>query len=329
MILVRTGSRFLFLRTDKANELKDFLINNLKGREETLNHVLKESRERDTIVFITPSGLKRTCVDDARYIVLVPSGSTIVLTNILNKGGAHFVASADLGPGLLLVRTPEGNNEIINRVKDEYNAVPINFLEGLNNGETNDTIIGFCSNPISHAVNITELIKPSLLIARPLPEVYQDLRRQAIRLITAGLEKTSWFEVLINIYDTEEFFEIHYNRLVLALEEFDAGLILGETWTRDAARLLFSVHAYQVKLFTPFHPQNLKQILLGLEYGDNGNRICDMDLYHGKHKIEWAQVVDGSLMGRIGAGVFFRKQMIQQMSKEARQKFLALEANLQ
>ncbi|HZK19035.1 MAG TPA: hypothetical protein VFD15_06950 [Clostridia bacterium] len=328
MILVRTGSRFLFLRTNDADRLKDFLINHLDGKMESLDQVLKESRERDTIVFITPGGLEKTYTDDAKHIVLVPTGSTIVLTNILNKGGAALVDRADLGPGLLLVRTPDNDNKIINKIKEEYKAKPVDFLEGLNIGETNDTIVGFCPNPISHAVNIKELISPSLLISRPLPSVYQDLRRQTIRFITGGLEKASWYEVLINIGDTDGLFEVHYKRLVLALEEFDVGLILGEAWTRDVARILFSVDAYQVKLFTPFHPQNLKQILLGLEYKDDGKRICDMDLYHRRQKVEWAEVVDGNLMGRIGAGVYFRKQMLQQMSEETKQKFLALESNL-
>jgi hypothetical protein len=106
-----------------------------------------------------------------------------------------------------------------------------------------------------------------------------------VRFITHSLDRKEWYELRINIYDASAKYEEHYQRLVLVLSDLNIGMILGESWTRDHALALFSVLAYQVRLFTLSEPTAVKRILMGLEADDRGKRFVDMDLYYRNRKI--------------------------------------------
>ncbi len=99
------------------------------------------------------------------------------------------------------------------------------------------------------------------------------------------LENRQWNELEIRIYDSWGRYLDHYERLRAVLESLEAGMILGEGWGKDYAHILMAVKIYRLRLFTFLPAQTIKEILMGLEYGADGSRLVDFDLFSGKEKI--------------------------------------------
>lgn len=323
MIFVRTGPRILFLRTAEGELLKEKLMQTLQGKILSFSSAVEISGEANTIVFITPPDGQEDGIDSGE-VILLPVGSSVTLTHLLNEGLGKIISRADLGPGLLVQRLPRGGQRVIEAIREYYGAKGLKLVDAVARGKAGDTVIIFTDRPLNRPVRLGEILEPVLLVRRQVPVMYRELRQEAVRYFTEGLEGGQWHEVRINIYDAGEKYKIHYRRLVLALEDLEAGLILGEAWTRDHALALFSVVAYQVRLFTTLEPLELKRVLLGLEYDARGQRFVDMDLYYRRRKVEKAEVLK-SLPGDVRGGMYFREQLFSRLSPETREKILRLE----
>jgi hypothetical protein len=328
MIFVRTGPRFLFLSTPDTDRLKDLLLEKLAGKMVDFSHAIETAGESETIVFITMAEINKPRLSNAHHIVLLPIGSSVTLSKLINLGLGELLSGAELGAGLLVQRLPKGGEVVIDMIKEDYQAQAVELVEAICVGQADDTIIVFTEDPLQKTVKVDNVLEPTLLINQPIPHVYRELRREAVRYFTHGLEKSEWYEVRINIYDADDFFEIHARRLELMLEDLEAGLILGETWTRDHALTLFSVAAYQIRLFTMLDPLELKALLLGLEYNAQGNRFVDIDLYHRRDKIEWAAIAKKLPFGRKKSGLYCRNELYNRLSPKVVAKLLELEKKL-
>ncbi|MBO8128126.1 MAG: hypothetical protein H0Z39_02860 [Peptococcaceae bacterium] len=327
MLFVRTGPRFLFLQSPSPPQLEEVLVQKLGGKTLDLGGALKESSDADTIVLITPSGGPVADIDSVQQIVLVQAGSSIVMIQLVNLGLISLVTQATLGPGLLVQRLPRGSSAVLETIKEEYGATALPLIKAIGTGKADDTVITFTDKPLHKAIKVEDIFDITLLVHRPIPKLFRELSREAIRYITKGLDDNQWYEVRINIYDTDEEYKTHYRRLVTVLEDLEAGLILGEAWTRDHALALFSVVAYQIRLFTMLHPLELKRILLGLEYTDSGSRCADIDLYYRRKKVEWAEAKQ-SPSTRASLGVQYRKELLARLHPHAREKVLQLEQSI-
>lgn len=325
MIFVRTGPRFLFLFTPEPETLKSILLGELMGREVTFSEAVEAAGESETIVMITPGGNLAPRVTNARHIVLLPLGSSVTLSNLMNLRLGDLLVRSELGAGLLLQRLPQGDTKVVDLIKQEHKGEAMTLEEAIHLGEANDTIVAFTEDTLQRAVKLEKVLKPCLLIHQPIPQVYRELRREAVLYFTQGLAQSQWFEVRINIYDADERYEMHARRLELVLEDLDVGMILGETWTKDHALTLFSVVAYQIRLFTMIDPLELKTILLGLEYAADGSRFVDMDLYHRSRKIEWSAIAKKLPFNRHKSGAHLRQELLARLSPRTVQKLLELE----
>jgi hypothetical protein len=326
MIFVRTGPRYLFLRSVDKVKLTERLVTVLQGKIMTFTEAMEIAGEANTIVFVTPTDEPQAGISGAE-VILLPVGSSVTLSCLFNAGLGTLISKADLGPGLLVQRVPRDGSKVIETVAEYYGARILDMEDAVNRGKADDTVIVFTDRVLSRPVRVDEILSV-LLVNRKVPEMYRELRQEAVRYFTEGLESGQWHEVRINIYDIEEEYKIHYKRLVAALEDLEAGLILGETWTRDHALALFSVVAYQVRLFTTVEPQDLKQILLGLEYDSEGSRFVDMDLYYRRRKVERGDVIKYLPKDVRGYGRYFRERLFSRLSKETAAKILQLEQKL-
>ncbi|MDD3839990.1 MAG: hypothetical protein PHP06_05385 [Clostridia bacterium] len=285
MIYIRTGPRFLFIRTEHVDELKDFFSNHLNGRICSFKHALENSYEHNTLLFITLPGHVKTRVEDAKSILLIPHDSPIVLTSLFNNNLVDKVSDVNLAPGSIVLRVVGDGSPVIQKLKNEYSATLLGWRDAIEQGEADDTIISLSNKPINKALHYNDIIRPNLLINMPVYSLYRELRHQGLRFITENLDNKQWYEVRINIYDAAGFYKEHYERIIHVLSALDAGMILGESWTRDHALTLFSVMAYQIRLFTLLKPEEIKRILMALECSSNGERFVDFDLYYRNRKI--------------------------------------------
>lgn len=327
MNFVRKGPGYLFLRSKKSEIAEGSLLTLFEAKKLGFERALEFASEDDTIVFISPPVSDKTRIGDVSSIIVISGQPLSLLVNIINKNSTEYIHNIDIAPGQLLMRIPVEGKEVIKEIKEFYRAKVVDFKEGINEGEAGDTIISFTDKPLRSNINSLELVKQNLLINKPVEKVFHKLRRDSVRFITHGLDHTYWYELKINIYDSSDDYELQYERLVTVLSDLEVGFILGESWTRDHAIALLSVVAYQIRLFSIMSPREIKKILLSLEYDSEGNRIVDYDLYHQNDKISWTSFATGSYE-RKEIGVKLRKELLEQLSDENRERLKELEKDL-
>ena len=329
MIFTRMSSRLLFLRTDRYRELEEYLVNSLGGRPITMENALAEASEDSSLVFLTPPGLKATRVEDALSVLHTPFSSSVILMRIINDGKAGLLERAQLGPGLLIMRIPEEGQSIIGRIKEEYDGSALSLNEGIGRGESEDTLIFFTTRSINRYTAYVSNNLPVLLVNVPVAEMQRNIRRDAVKYITQSLTDTEWYEYRVNIYDTEGSYMQHLERLMLVITDLELGFALGERWTRDHALALYSVTAYQVRIFSLLPPQRVKKILIGLEFDQQGRRFADMDLYYRNKKVEYNSLdAKARKEGRAKLALAMRGEVLDRLSEESRRRFSDMEEKL-
>lgn len=289
MLLFRMGPRYLFIRSENIDDITTFLETELNGEVTDLKQGMENASEYSTICFITDVDNQKTYIEDAKRIVLIHDGSSVILSTILNNGVCHLLHRVDFGPTSILMRIPGDENKLVNRFKTIFDGKEVDWMEGIGLGEKDDTIIAFTNKELRHSVS--ELMETKLLISQPARIVKDRLRLEGFRLVTQSLDDNQWYELRINIYDSYGKYEEHYNRLIFILSKLEMGMILGESWTKDYAVMLYSVLVYQVRLFTFFKPEDIKKILIALEYTLDGKRLIDFDLYYKNKKVNWTSVI--------------------------------------
>jgi hypothetical protein len=258
--------------------------------------------------------------------MLVPAASSVFLATLFHASLTGRVANVHLGPGMILLRVAGDGSAVLDELQRRYEGACADFEEAIEAGEADDTIVSLSSRPINRVLDTTELVQPQILINRPAHELYNELRNEGVHFITQSLDRKEWYELRINIYDSAGRYEEHYERLVLVLSDLNVGMILGESWTRDHALALFSVLAYQVRLFTLTEPAAVKRILMALEADDEGKRFVDMDLYYRNRKVSKSDksVRDAKREGRAE----LRRELLGRLTPDAVRGLREIEARL-
>jgi len=329
MVFLRMGARLLFLRTDKIEDLKDFMVNNLDGKVKGFEQSLDESTEDSTIVFITDKQHQKTDINDAKYIILVNEPSSILLASILTSHLSGLIYRADLGPALLIMRSAGDENKVVDRLQRSYDGELVSWKEGIKKGEKMDTLLALTSQPIGNKIGGGDFSETILLLPHPVNHVQKRLRSEGIVFITQSMDGGQWYELRINIYDSKGYYSEHYRRLMLVLNHMELGMVLGELWTRDHALILYSVLAYQVRLFTLYPPKKIKELLLGLEYNEDGDRLVDFDLYYRNKKVSWIDIErKHKKRNKVEEGKQYRKELFEKLPEQVIGKLLQLELEI-
>lgn len=290
MLYLRMGARFLFIRTEAVEAVKLFLIQQLGGKSTDFHKGNDEASEDSTLCFLTDKDKVKTSIEDAKEIILVNEVSSVCLASIINSHIEELVYRVDMGPSSLIMRIAGDEHRIIQRLREEYQGEPVDWEQGIEKGEKGDTLLSLTKKPINSILSEKDFIYPNLLLPYPVSLINKMLRVEGLRFITQSLESGEWYELRINIYDSKGRYQEHYDRLMFVLSKLEIGMILGETWTKDHALTLLSVLAFQVRLFTFYTPQEIKKLLMGLEYNMEGERLVDFDLYYRNKKISWVDI---------------------------------------
>lgn len=331
MNFVRSGPRYLFL---KVRNTTDF-INNLAQKtdfiKQDFENAIKLAAEESVILFINDQSKDSFKVKDSNSILYFELNATSLMAIILNNQQlSQDIIKIAAGPGQLVMRIPENGEKVIDEIIKNYQAQEMSILKAIDQGNAKQTIISFSEQPIKSRLKSLKKVKDSILVDKNSTLIYEELRRDAIRYITHGLQNHQWSELKINIYDSDELYELQYKRLITVLTDLEAGIILGESWTKDHAFALFSISAYQIRLFTFLSPIEIKKILFAFEYNQQGKRIVDYDLFNKTHKINWSEILnDNKKHDRKELAFSFRKKFIEELSEAARKKYFELEAEIQ
>lgn len=310
--------------------LEDFLITNLQGEKLELDSALELSDENSTIVFITQPYKNIAHYTDILSIVLLSMSFDEFFTRMFNLKGYKFIEDCHIVPGVVLMRTMGDEEKIIEAVKDEYGGKLLPLNKSLDEGTYNDSIICFTSLPLDKKIHLSDINEKTLLVNIDFPRLTRKLRIQAIRFLNEGLLGIDWNEIYIRIYDRYSKYKLHYERLSIILDNMDLGIILGETWAKDYPRFMMSVLVYQIRLFTLKDPKEIKKVLLGLEYLENGERIVDLDLIYKNKRIDWPEVLDkeNKRLDRWQLGLKFRDMIFKELDDEMKSKILNYEKEI-
>lgn len=362
MFLLRTGPRVVTLHTGDpkgcVGALLRFPDSMLCGFHEGLDRATDES----TICLVDAAsrgGPPR--LNNLYAVVLVNEDIASFLVDLYagdriggGESADHPAVVPTLGPTILLMRYTGSCEAILARLEQRFGGGRGTFDFAVERGGRGDTLLALTESPLNERLTESDLASTVLLIPKSGTRVFETLRREALVYITENLDTHEWYELRVNIFDSSEHYDLHYKRLLTVLSGLEIGMVLGERWTEDNALALMSVIAFQVRLFTLSEPAFVKEILVGLEYDDDGNRLVDMDLYYRNRKVTWAAARSGRPRGgkrsvlewltakshareeadvsrpdKVSEGIRCRRQLLEKLPESAREELLILERELE
>ncbi len=330
MNFVRSGPRYLFFKVKAPELFYQNLSQYLEVKKLDFQTAIKLAAEESLIVFLCDYQKDSFTVEKSDLILYLPINSTSLMATVLNdKELSQSVERVAAGPGQLVMRIPAEGEKVINEIIENYQAEEMSILEAIDKGNAENTIISFTDQPIQSRLKSLKKVRDNILINKNSTLVFEELRRDAVRYITHGLDDQQWSELKINIYDSDELYELEYKRLMVILSDLEAGIILGESWTKDHAFALFSITAYQIRLFTFLAPLEIKKILFAFEYSSDGERLVDYDLFNKSNKINWAELLnDNKRHDRKQVAFEYREEILAELSEEAKNNYFEIEKKI-
>lgn len=265
--------------------------------------------------------------EDFEYIVMINEYSEELLIKLFQNKEVLKIENIRATPRMIVMRTTGDHDKYIQTVNKDIGGEMIsaeNMFEGYGSG----TMILFTEKRISGPLGLGDMNHQAIYATQPYKELSKFLNNHRVKYINASIDNKDWSELVIKIYDSYERYNLHYKRLEMILNELDCGLILGESWGRDAALAFLSVGVYQVRLFTYLEPLEIKKIALGLEYDSHGDRIVDYDLFTKRKKYSWTQVRTGGIKGRDDLGNYYRKKLVSELNEDTMFELMSLERQI-
>ena len=288
--LVRSGPRSLLITSSDKEQLIQYLCNDLGGAVVEMETVMKRSEENHTIVYIIEyenEEKPRYKKTDALVVFLDPLVLACKLREMIRHGLVQTMRS---GPQVLILRSAGNLGAVIEKIKEDFEGELSSFEECGENGFEDRTIIGITDKPIYRSMAADDFHPQFLQINDDYFKIKQVLRRHSIKYLNLGVGSKGWSSLEIRIYDSFGAYELHYKRLLTVLDALQIGLLTGESWSKDQPRALLFIDVYSIRLLTFYSPQEVKRILFGLEYLEDGRRIIDYDLLENGKKVQWASL---------------------------------------
>ncbi len=324
--LCRTGPKILVLVSKDVDRLKQMLIDDFNACQCNVDDAYECATDGNTLIFITNENKKILKKTDIEKALLINFRTENILCKLLVDKKYNIITFARMAPRIIVMRSLGNEERVINQIKSDFNG-EVRSLNTIFDSHNSGTIIVFTKELLNNPVSLSNLYKSAVHVNKNYREIMKELNIHEIKYLNIGLEKKDWYELTIKIYDSYGEYALHYKRLLKVIEELDLGLILGESWGKDAATILMSVGVYRIRFFTFHEPKYIKKILVGLEYLDDGSRIVDLDLYHKRKKIYWADIRKGKAE-KNQMGIQYRKEIFSKLSTDRAEEIYEIEREL-
>lgn len=326
--LIRSGPKILIMASDDIEELSTYLVHKFDAKKYTLNEAFENSTDEHTIALVVDKIKEIIHVTDIKAVINIREESDVVLCNLFNDKKQKLLTATRIAPRILVMRALGNIEKIIREVQNDYPSTSGSFLEMLDNHNGHGTILTFTSSPLNKKIGLNDLYQTSLFVEEKYSPLRKGLRIHGLKYLNEGIDNKDWYELEIKIYDKYEAYQLHYKRLLKILEYLELGLILGESWGKDAAHVLLLVGVYRIRFFTFYEPEFIKRILLGLEYLEDGTRIVDYDVFHKRRKIYWTDVREKELKTKTQLSKKYRKYILDQLAENQREEIFQLEEKI-
>lgn len=281
-----------------------------------IKQVFNFAKENQTIILITEKLSDFVNVSDIKEAMVIDRKLNSILVELINYPFlTEAIEKIRKGPDLITMKNYGDIEKFFESIKKDLKAhegETFDLLELNNKG----TIVTFTNYNINNHLSVNALYKKSLYTNYSKEEVINRIGNNGIKYINDSISKKGWNEYKIKIYDTYDQYNYHYTRLLYIIDLVNLGLVLNEGWGQDAGTLFKHVPVYELYLYTPMPPKEIKEILVGSEYLETGERIVDLDLFHKKKKIKWSVLKTEDVFKKEAVGIKYRKKLLSNFSQE-------------
>ncbi|NLD06221.1 MAG: hypothetical protein GX672_10110 [Synergistaceae bacterium] len=329
--LVRSGPESLILHaTDKVKEIKEHLKE--WGSLVSLDPERAlgiYGNNRRLIFFISSSDLLTEEEEEETFVS--ENSIELLLCTLINKRLISGIEEVITLPGFIVMRLMGNVENGIRSIHEDLGGEIIdrepmfrNYIPGTS------SVIYFTEKAINRAVPTQDMYEKALLIHdRSKGAIIQYLGIRGTEYLGNAMGTPDWNDVEIKIYDANGYFAIHRQRLWMATQGLQIGVVLAEKWGKDQAMVLMSVPIYLVKIFTPMEVQEIKKIAMGLEYNEMGQRFADFDVFFRDKKVTaYTELESHPGLSRNDIGMIYRNEMMKNMDSDTRNELLRLEKEL-
>ena len=326
--LVRSGPESLILHaTGKVPEIRKYL--NAWGSLVPLDPekaLAIYGNNRRLIFFVSSSDL---LTEEEREETFVSENSIeLLLCDLINKRLITGVEEVKMLPGYIMMRLMGNIDNGIRSINADLGGEIIARDPMFRNDVPGtSSVIYFTQKALNKPVVIDDIFEKGLLIHdKSKGALIQYLSMRGTEYLGDALGTPDWNDVEIKIYDANGYFDIHRQRLWMATQGLQIGVVLAEKWGKDQAMMLMSVPTYIVKIFTPMEPQEIKRIAMGLEYDEMGQRFADFDVFFGEKKISaYTELESHPGLSRKEIGMTYRDEIMKNIVSDSRNELLRLE----
>ncbi len=321
--LLRGSYRVMEMDTSE-DLLLPLLTSRLTVAKEPLSLLLGSATAGDTVI-ILPGGRERN-----EGYLLSESSPEEILALVINQGKGEILKEVRLLPRLILMRVPGNLPKVVEQIREDFSGTPVPLERiATHRSELRGVGVCFTTSRLNRNTPVEAFYPQALDIPGPYSSLYQQLRARALGYVNQGRENRDWYEVNIMIYDKYERYVLQYRRVMMVLMDLGVGLVLGECWEKDYGRVLIPLQVYRIRLFTFLPPEEIKEILVGLEYAGEGTRLCDLDIRLGKKKgLSWTEAKKKNTQSREEFARTCREKLMQELSPRHREKLVRLEEEL-
>jgi hypothetical protein len=254
----------------------------------------------------------------------VEGGAQNFLMSFINLGHASLISFVRRAPRLIIMRVIGDMEGTIHDIAEDYEATTEPTKE-IFTRHSEGTVILFTECNLNKKLEYSELSKQALYTPLHFSEVIHSLDLHALKYSNRNLKDTVWNEMTIKILDKYGAYKVQYDRLIFVLDHLGAGILLKEGWSESPLRLFSSEDYYAVNYFTYLSPQEIKKILLALEYMENGERIVDFELFFKKKRIHWDEVRTKDNLSREALSQHYRHELYRDLAQEDIDRLKAME----
>lgn len=333
MLSLVRGGPWLLLLQGKADALQRYFADTFSGKIYTNPRIAEYTEEGQTVVYLTdaPEGKARALREmelEGPSIAVCAASPGEIFCRLVNDGLAHLLAAASLLPRVLLFRlccTSPDPLPLVEELRKDFHGTVSTLDELLRWTPSGGTVVCFTAEPLNRMLLARELLDRVLILPLSFDEAFRKLQPRALEFFNESMGNQDWNEVLVHVYDKFEHYKEHLRRIELVLEAHQTGFVLGEGWGNDTAHILFSVRTYRLRLLTFHTPEQIKSLLMGLEYSTGGERFLDVDLYCHRKKVSWTDFSFRKGMLREELGRELRKNLMESLPAQIRADLDALE----
>jgi len=280
-----------------------------------IKDIFNIAKEDQTIILLTEKLSDFVNVSDIKEALIIDEKLSSILVDLINYSSlTESIEKIRKGPDLITMKNYGDIEKFFLSIKKDLKAhegETFDLLELNNKG----TIVTFTNYNINNYLSINALYKKSLYTNYSKEAVLNKVENNGIKYINDSISKKGWNEYKIKIYDTYDQYNFHYNRLLYIIDLMNLGLILKEGWGQDAGTLFKHVPVYEVFLYTPMSPREIKEILVGAEYLESGERIVDLDLFYEKKKVKWSLLKTQETYEKEAVGIKYRRKLLDNFSE--------------